>query len=363
MKCRVWMSVLLLTVVPVVGAEPPVIGSGDMFNTVGLYYRAYANDYDSLLNTGSYSVGTILKSPGPDQFWDFSEGPTTQTLRLDYLDPAGLAEAADFPLATLAERKTIEETSEVEWLFFEQVPGVGRKVYGIYSEVFSPNMPSVPFSQPGVDFPDTISYLDSWLTSYTGISLYPSLSPDWMDDFLLRNTWNSKFTVDAWGVALLPGLGLLDVLRVNEEVEYDVDADLGDGWQDIETDYYRTYYWLSPGRGIVAQITSLYSQTLPGVVFDQATAFVRMFETNKKPGSGTTDPQPVANLRVTVSNGMVLIQWDKAANAARYRVEYSSGGLAAGDWQLLGEETTGDYLFDPGGIAGEIRFYRIVSLR
>ncbi len=363
MKCREWISVLLLTVVPVVGAEPPVIGSGDMFNTVGLYYRAYANEYDALLNTGSYPVVSLIKSPGADQFWDFSEGPTTHTLRFDYLDPAGLAEAADFPLATLAERKTIEETGELEWLFFEQVPAAGRKVYGFYSEAFSPNMPSIPFSQPGVDFPDTISYLDSWTTTFTGVSLFPSLDPEWMEDFLLQTTWSSAFTADAWGVVLTPNLELVDALRINEEQQIDVAADLGDGWEHIETDYVRSYYWLSPGRGIVAQMTSAAGSSAPPPAFEQAAAFVRMFETNKKPGSGTTDPQPVANLRVTVSNGMVLIQWDKASNATRYRVEYSSGGLAAGDWQVLGEETTGNYLFDPGGIAGEIRFYRVVSLR
>jgi hypothetical protein len=162
---------------------------------------------------------------------------------------------------------------------------------------------------------------------------------------------------------LLPGLGLVDVLRANEEQVVDIAADLGEGWQHIETDYVRSYYWLSPGRGIVAQMASLQASAPPPANFDRAAAFVRMYETNKEPGSGNTDPQPVTNLRVTVSNGRVLVQWTKAANATRYRVEYSTMGWGSEEWQVLGTETTSDFLFDPDGISSGGRFYRVVSLR
>jgi hypothetical protein len=87
-----------------------------------------------------------------------------------------------------------------------------------------------------------------------------------------------------------------------------------------------------------------------------------MFETNKQGGSGSTDPQPVANLRVTVSNGRLLIRWSKAANATSYEVQYASGGMDTGGWQTLGN-TTGDFLFDDGGFGQSARFYRVVSLR
>ncbi len=348
---------------PMVRGQAPVIGAGDMFNEAGQYYRAYANDFNALLNTGSYAVGNLVKNPGADQFWDFSQGPTEQLFRFDYLDSLGLAEATDFPGATLAERKTVEASNDVEWTFFTQVPGVGRKVFGFYSEAFSPGMPSVPFSQPVVDFPDTIAYQDTWLTSFTTISSFPSLDPELGGDFLLQTTWSSTFTADAWGVVLLPELGLVDALRINEEQVLDVAADLGEGFQHIETDYVRNYYWLSPGRGIVAQMSSLQASAPPPLNFDRAAAFVRMFETNKQGNSGGTDPQPVVNLRVTVSNGRVLIQWSKAANATHYRVEYSTSGWGADSWQTLGAETPDDFLFDPDGISGAGRFYRVVSLR
>jgi hypothetical protein len=87
-----------------------------------------------------------------------------------------------------------------------------------------------------------------------------------------------------------------------------------------------------------------------------------MFETNKEPGSTSTDPQQVEGLKVDVSNGLVLIEWQKAANTSRYRVEYSSNGFEAEDWQPLGAETQDSYMFDPAGLSGQARFYRVVSL-
>jgi hypothetical protein len=333
----------------------------DLHTQSGLYYRAYANAYQPLFGT-SYAVGNRMGSAGPDRFWDFSQGPTERIYRFDYLNPSGVPEAAEFPQATVLERKTTEGVGDVEWLMFEPVPGLGRKVYGFYSESFSPSLPSIPFSQPIVDFPDGIRYQDTWTTSMITESMFPSLSPDWSLDFPMQTTWNSTFTADAWGVMLLPNLGLVDVLRINEELTVDIAADLGDGYQQIETDYVRNYYWLSPGRGIVAQLGSTQGTSMPPENFAQATAFVRMFETNKKPGAIDDSPKPVGNLRLTVSNNLVLIQWQKAPNASRYRVEYSTGGLGADDWIPLVVETANDYLFDPAGPLHQNRFYRVVSL-
>jgi hypothetical protein len=133
------------------------------------------------------------------------------------------------------------------------------------------------------------------------------------------------------------------------------------GWVNISTDYSRVYYWLSPGRGIVAQLQSRpYTSTAPDN-FDQALGFVRMFETNKA-GSGNNDPQPVEGLQVDISNGMVLVEWNKAANTSRYQVEYSTNGFGLGDWQPLGSQTQNTYMFDQAGPTGEARFYRVISL-
>jgi hypothetical protein len=62
-----------------------------------------------------------------------------------------------------------------------------------------------------------------------------------------------------------------------------------------------------------------------------------------------------------VSNNNVLVQWQKAPNASRYRVEWTED-LEQGEWAPLVEETANDYFFDPVGPAQKDRFYRVVSL-
>jgi hypothetical protein len=263
MKHPVPLLLALLTSPWLAGAQQaPVIRLNDLHTQPDLYYRAYANAYQPILGT-SYAVGNVMGSAGPDRFWDFSQGPTDRTLRFDYLGPSGVPEAADFPLATVIERKTVEGTGDIEWLMLEPVPGLGRKVHGLHSESFSPSLPSIPFSQPIVDFPDGIRYQDTWTTSMITESMFPSFDPEWSLDFPMQITWNSTFTADAWGRMLLPNLGLLNVLRINEELTVDIAADLGDGYQHIETDYVRNYYWLSPGRGIVAELHSTQGSSMP----------------------------------------------------------------------------------------------------
>jgi hypothetical protein len=341
--------------------QAPIIRLSDLHTQPGLYYRAYANAYEPIFGT-PYPVNSRMGSAGPDRFWDFSQGPTDRTLRFDYLGPAGIPEAADFPQATIVERKTVEESGVVEWLMIEPAPGLGRRVHGFYSDQFSPGMPSIPFSQPIVDFPDGIRYQDTWTTSMITESLFPSLDPEVPTDFPMQTTWNSTFVADAWGRVLLPNLGLLDVLRINEELTVDVAANWdGSGYQHLVTEYVRNYYWLSPGRGIVAELHSTQHGTTPPADFAQATAFVRMFETNKKPGAIDDGPQPAGNVRLVVSNNHVLVQWQKAANASRYRVEWTDD-LLNGEWTPLVEETANDYFFDPVGPTNKDRFYRVVSL-
>jgi hypothetical protein len=346
------------------------ITSKDMFSGAGLYYRAYAHDTGtSPLAPNLYSAGNRMGSAGPDRFWDFSTGPTDQIQRYDYLSAEDVPEALDFPSATLVEQKTIEGGGDVEWLMFSQVPGLGRRVYGAVTEVSLLGRQPLIFSPAPIDFPDTIAYEDTWNNDFTFeasdiVGVDPE-EPDVGYSFRIRQHYSQKFTVDAWGTVHLPNLGLLPVLRVNGEQtvtsEY-YDDFINQGWQFVGTDHARVYYWLSPDHGIVAQLQSASFTSPAPENFDRALGFVRMFETNKEPGTGSSDPQPVGGLRVTVSNNLVLLQWDKSANTSRYRVEVATGGFGPADWQLVATETQNDYLFDPSGFGGTARFYRVVSV-
>jgi hypothetical protein len=353
---------LLAAVGPMAQGQAPVIRSADMFNEVGLYYRAYANNPAS-----TFTVVNQIGSAGPGNFWDFSTGPTDQVHRYDYLSATSVPEASDFPTATVVERKTVEGGGDTDWLMFEQVPGVGRRVHGVVSEVQLLGLQPLVFSPPPIDFPDTINYGDSWNNDFSWEILEViGIDPEdqTTNSFGIRQIYTVKFTADAWGIAALPSLGLLEVLRVNGEqaIASDFWDDTDKRWVPVVTDYSRVYYWLSPGHGIVAQLQSATYTSAAPEVFDRGIGFVRMFETNKEPGSPNTDPQPVTGLKVTVSNGIVLIQWNKAANASAYRVEYSAGSLASGDWQQLGTDTQNEFMVDPAGLSGGAGFYRVVSM-
>src|SRR5262245_19469970 len=55
----------------------------DLFTKTNLYYRAYANRYDPSDVSGgtAYAVPAgLIGDAGPDQFWDFSTGPTNVVL-------------------------------------------------------------------------------------------------------------------------------------------------------------------------------------------------------------------------------------------------------------------------------------------
>ena len=341
------------------------ITSADMFNEAGLYDLAYANNYEPRSPTTSYPVANIMGSAGPSRFWNFISGPTNKVWRFDYLNSAGRPEAAAFPQAKIAERKTVVDSNQLSWLMFEQVPNLGRKVYGFYDEDFSSDTPSNVFNPPIIDFPKQINYGDTWNTSTTIATSIALLDPEIFDSIPTQVTFISNFKVDAWGIVDLPGLGLLDALRVNEEQSIAVAVDLdGEGqFQNIETDYARTYYWLSPGHGIVAQLASVQSTTPPDNNFPLATAFVRMFETNKKLSAGCTDPGPVTDLKIKISNGKVLLQWTKTLCAKQYRVEYSNNPSDNRSWKTLGDLTPDEFMLDTTGSQDRMRFYRVVSLK
>jgi hypothetical protein len=346
----------------------------DLFAQTGLYYRAYANRFDPQDITGgtAYVVpSNLIGNAGPDQFWDFSQGPSDSIWRFDYLPAGELSQAEQFAGATIAEQKTDEDSGSQEWLFFTPLPGEGRKVYGFYADnaFFSPENVFVP---PVVDFPDPITYGAEWSASTVFINTLGLTDPDPEEggffEFAQRVTITSQFKVDAYGTMVLPDeMGFFgEGLRINEEVTYDFAIDFGEGQFDhVETDYTRNYYWVMPGYGIVAQLNSTQSSSPPPENFTRATAFMRMFETNKRPssGGGCTAPQPVTDMRIRISNGTILLTWSKADCANQYVVQYTETPSDAASWRPLGQPTPNLVWQGENTTKGPIRFYRVASMR
>jgi hypothetical protein len=335
------------------------ITSLDMFNAPGQYYRSYAADGDT-------DVTGMVGPQGGPQTWNFATGPEDAVLRFDYLTPgeAG-APAALFPDATLVERKRVEATGKEAFMFLDQQMGTGRMNYGYYDEATTGptglDDPAGVFAPPLLDFPESITYGSTWSAATT-----------WFNAMLgapLRINYQATAEADAYGFVILPDLGFVECLRVNELVETtyeikfpgDEDPDTGTGgdYTPVATYYVRNMYWLAKDKGIVAQMTSKQASTPPPDEFPTAAQFIRMFETNHPEGS--RDPQPVTDLSVTRGKGQLLLSWTKPLNARSFRVEFTSALGPNAEWRELAT-TSSNFALDTLEGREPARYYRIVSL-
>lgn len=337
------------------------ITSTDMFNQVGQYYRAYANETNTTVD-----VSSLLGSTGGPQAWDFTTGPQDVTYRYDYIPASQGTGGADFVAAgaQIASRQTNEgDTNDQQFLYFTLDPAKGQLDYGFYDPTFSASQPESVFTNSLQDFPASIHYGDTWTGSTVFGSIY---SVSGLGDYPVQLTYTSTDTVDAYGLVNLPSIGFLDCLRVHELVEYDIALDLGDGsgYQNAGTEYILNYYWLVPGHGIAVQINSTSPQdgskppdSLPG----GATALVRMFEANH-PTATTNPPTTIKGFKMTLGASAALLQWTTLAGVKSYTVEYSTNIASTTNWQTLAT-TTSNYALDPAAVtpAAPIRFYRVVG--
>ena len=351
--------------------DPVVIRNSDMFNQVGQYYRAYLNARGDSLLSGTREtvpVRQLIGEPGGPHLWDFSEGPTDETIRVDYVNPQGTVPGHFFPDIEFAERMQFESNGETKWLMIEQKPLIGRKVYGFFDPTWDDL--GVVFNTAIVDFPDPMRYGDKWSTT---VAIQSALSVLGFET-PVRYTSVSEFEVDGWGYINLPELGFGDVLRVNEKVtttqaiRSDFFPSTGDGdgednvsFTDVGKTIHRNLYFFRPGFGLVAEIHSTTSEADPGSSFSDALFFSRMFETNREPSVGCQEPQAAGNLVLSYNAGRVLLKWDTADCTDSYRVEYSSRGGVPGSWNLL-ESTQSTFIVDNQALQDASRIYRVISV-
>ena len=341
------------------------ITAEDMFNQIGQYYKAYANKSD-------VGVSGRLGTVGGPQAWDFTSGPTDDIYRFDYVAVNDGGNGAEFPSAKVAERKTEQANGSKAWLYFEQLPGQGRRVYGIHETKVNADKPALVFEPPIIDFPATISFGDKWQTSTsmkTDLLTFET-DPDPEDPTSLPGAFNipliietsSEFAVDAYGIINLPGIGFGDCLRLNELVTYNFKVDLsGDGtFENVATEFARSYYWLREDYGIAAQIISKSQSTPPTDTFATAAQFIRTFESNHSKGTSAKQPS-IKDLKLSIQPGKAFLTWTKNATAKAYRVDYTINPGGSEPWIKL-EETPSNFVLDTTVPGVSIRFYRVVPI-
>ena len=292
----------------------------------------------------------LTGTTGGPQRWDFSwpqaVGEVVRATSIVLPDDGGYG--GSFPNAAYAERTTNESDGCQSWSYYKLVPGTGRAHYGFRDNCKSPQ-PEIVNAVPTVDLPEGISFGQSW-----------QRQADWNDVLdigiaVLDVTiyFTSQSQVDAYGTILLPGIGEVPALRLNELHSYRTwvpDLNL-----EIENHYFRNYFWLVPGIGIAAHVLSPASTSILPADFSSSAAISRVFQSNRYP-----QRRPVQNLQIErVGNGM-LLSWDPNPAAAGYDIEFALR-LDNSSWTPLAVSPGRTYV--DTAITPPSKFYRVFFRR
>jgi hypothetical protein len=300
-----------------------VFGVADLPVQPGGYYLSYV--------ATNVSVSALLGGTNGPQRWDFSRTlASVETIqRIDVVLPGDDAYASDFPDATYALRLTDESDGSQSWEFYGVTTNFGRLFYGTDDPLGGEEV----FQPPALDLPDSLRLGSNWNWS----------APESAD--FISITLSSIGRVDAYGTLVLPNVGEIPALRVNQvnaeqlTINY---APYG------PPEYTREYYWLVKGIGKAVDIFSSSSTTVPSANFASAQTVYVAFQASTL--------NPAAGLGIQVQNGQAFLHWMQATNGSGYLVQ-DTGTLTGTNWQFLGASATNAW---SDTLTATQRFYRVL---
>lgn len=321
------------------------------FQTTDLPDRIGEDFWRAYVNVADQDIRPLLGTTGGPQTWDFSYAPTAQERvdRMEVVAPADGGQGGTFALATYAERVTREPDGCRTWSYYRPVPSIGRRYYGMQDACKTPET-AIVFSRSTVDLPDVIEFGKTW-----------SREVAWRDvidagPFVVEVdvNFNSQSKVDAFGMVMLPELGPVPALRVNEVNSYVV-TELTFGIP-LDEQVFRNYYWLVPGIGKAVHVISAPATTAPPELFPVAKTVLRVFETSRSVGGPRRGP--VENLRVNRGEDGPTLSWDIENGAAGYEIEWTSRLGPEVSWQVLTSTPTPFFSEDLSATVA-MKFYRV----
>jgi hypothetical protein len=281
--------------------------------------------------TTNSNPSALIGSTGGPQIWDFSQTPVSDYVRqISIISPTNGGYQSNFPQASYA-----EQYSDNYGIFQEQdyysLSAIGRIYYGSYNSLSGINQ----YSPPATDIPPVIGYGSNW--SYTtSVTVSPYNEADTV-----------TAVVDAYGVLILPGIGKVLALRVNELTEED---EYYDGFGPLETDYISEYFWLVPGIGKAVDIVSQIDSSPPPAIFTDAYEIRRVFQVT------IPSPASVSGLKISLKPGpSVLLNWNSASNGSTYTVQ-AAPVLGATNWQMVANPASNSW---SGPAAAPQQFYEV----
>lgn len=289
--------------------------------------------------------GRIGGEGGP-QHWDFTTGPVDNRYRQEVIDPASSGVDGGFPEAMLAEESVFQSNGEPSWSFYNLTED-GRELHGFY-RMAAFTSPTTAFEPPFVDFPATMRLGDRWNVE---ASYDSEISVVGQGTFDVANEVAAALEIDAFGTLALPGFGEVEVIRLEEFSTTTSVADVAGTPVPVGTVFVRSYYWLSPQFGIVAQISSPAATEEPAEAFASG-RFLRL-ESFTAPV-----PETVVDLRVARSGPALVLTWGATGDPEGFAVE-TSADLSEGSWRHRATVSERQYI----DIIGDGDLYYRVSPR
>jgi hypothetical protein len=254
---------------------------------------------------------------------------------MDVVAPSDGGHGSSFPNAAYAERYTDEPAGAQEWDYYSIPPSLGQSYFGFYNAAAGG---VVVISPPAVDIPWSVDFGTNWNYSLDEGSGPVSLH------------LTASASVDAYGTLVLPQIGEVPALRVNQ---LNTQQDFFFGFPDGDPTYFREYYWLVPGIGIALHIISNSSNSPPILSFAPANEVRRVFESSSVTNQAALTP--VGNLHIRLQNGVAILNWTQATNASAYEVE-ALGALSATNWQSVSLPASNSW---SEALTTTQRFYRV----
>ena len=339
---------LLLVLCPFLAAGQWSVGqitfnAQDLPRTVGAYYRAY-------VVTNGPDVSAFLNTKGGPVRWDFSASRASgeDIYRIDVVASSDGGHGASFPQTAYAERTTHESTGAQAWSYYQVVPA-GRDYFGFYDPISNALNPLKVFDSPTIDVPKTVAFNQTWQREVD----FQDLLDAGFGQLTVLIHFTCQAAVDAYGTVVLPNIGELPALRVNELHTYELqDTTFG---LPLGTQYVRNYYWLAKSIGQVVNIISnVDSSAPPADNFGNAATVLRVFESSSAPPT----PHSVSNLVVSLKGSDIFLKWDREGSASAYRVEASLDLGSSSSWKALAASSD-NFLFDPLDRKASAKFYRV----
>lgn len=317
------------------------------FHPTDIPQRIGVDSWRQYADTSDKNVNQLIGGKAGPQRWDFSypQAAGEDVWQVKVVARTDGGHGGEFTQAEYAEHVTHVSDGCQTWDYFKVVPGSGRFHSGFHDHCKDPQ-PDIVFDAPSLELPAELTLGGTWRRE---INWKDKIDAGGIITLDVAVHFVSESSVDAYGTLILPGIGEVPALRVNELRTYEfTDLTLG---IPLPTEMFRSYYWLVPGIGVAVQMVSGAHTSLPPENFETASTVLRVFESSQYPPGRLR----AENVRIALKGAEVFLSWDKATGVAGYQIEATTQ-LKSGVWAPLAQPSDNFY-FDR--VDTPSKFYRV----